>query len=47
VLGVGVGADWVGLPTAVSILAVVVTVTALSLVARLLRLGPVSTIGGA
>ena len=37
VLAVGVGADWVGLPTAVSALAVAVTVTALSLVACLLR----------
>jgi hypothetical protein len=32
VLAVGLGADWVGLPTAVSALAVAVTVTALSLV---------------
>jgi hypothetical protein len=37
VLAVGVGADWVGLPTAVSALAVAVTVTAPSLVACLLR----------
>jgi MFS family permease len=47
VLAVGVGADWVGLPTAVSTLAVAVTVTALSLVARLLRPHQVSTISGA
>jgi len=37
VLAVGVGADWVGFPTTVSTLAVAVTVTALSLVACLLR----------
>lgn len=37
VLAVGVGADWVGLPTAVSALAVAVTVSALSLLACLLR----------
>jgi MFS family permease len=37
VLAVGVGADWVGLPAAVSALAVAVTVTALSLIACLLR----------
>jgi MFS family permease len=37
VLAVGVGADWVGLSTAVSALAVAVTVSALSLLACLLR----------
>jgi MFS family permease len=37
VLAVGVSADWVGLPTAVSALAVIVTVLAIGLVARLLR----------
>jgi MFS family permease len=47
VLAVGVGADWVGLPAAVSALAVAVTLTALSLVARSLRPHPVSTISGA
>jgi MFS family permease len=47
VLAVGMGADWVGLPTAVSTLAVAVTVTALSLVTRLLRPHRVSTISGA
>ena len=46
VLGVGVGADWVGLPTAVSALAVAVTLAALSLVARLLRPHRVSAISG-
>lgn len=44
VLAVGVSADWIGLPTAVSTLAVVVTVAALSLVVRLLRSHRVSTI---
>jgi hypothetical protein len=47
VLAVGMGADWVGLPTAVSTLAVAVTVTALSLVTRLLGPHRVSTISGA
>jgi hypothetical protein len=46
VLAVGVGADWVGLPTAVSTLAVAVTVTALSLVAHLLRPRRVLTVSG-
>ena len=46
VLAVGVGADWVGLPTAVSTLAVAVTVTTLSLVVRLFRPHQVSTIRG-
>lgn len=45
VLAVGVSADWVGLPTAVSTLAVVVTIAALSLTARLRRSQRVSTIG--
>lgn len=45
-LAVGVGADWVGLPTAVSTLAVALTVTALSLIVRLLRPHQVSTVSG-
>jgi MFS family permease len=47
VLAVGVGADWVGLPAAVSTLAAAVTVAAFGLVARLLRSNGVSTIRGA
>jgi MFS family permease len=47
VLAVGVSADWIGLPTAVSTLAVVVTVAALSLITRLLRSHRVSTINEA
>jgi len=47
VLAVGVAADWVGLPTAVSTLALAVTVTALGLVTGLLRPHRVSTISGA
>ena len=46
VLGVGVSADWIGLPAAVSTLAVVVTVAALSLVARLYRHQRMSTVSG-
>jgi hypothetical protein len=38
VLAVGMGADWVGLPTAVSVLAAAVIVAALSVLACLLRL---------
>ena len=47
VLGVGVSADWIGLPAAVSTLAVAVTVAALTLVARLYRHHRVSTISDA
>jgi MFS family permease len=47
VLAVGVGADWAGLPMAVSTLAVAVTATALSMVACLLRSHRVSTINDA
>jgi MFS family permease len=47
VLAVGVGADWVGLPAAVSALAVAVTVAALGQVAGLLRSYRVPTSSGA
>ena len=47
VLGVGVSADWIGLPAAVSTLAVAVTVAALSLVARLYRHQRMSAVSGA
>jgi MFS family permease len=47
VLAVGVGADWVGLPTAVSALAVAVTIAALGLIAHLLRSRRGSTTRGA
>jgi len=47
VLAVGVVTDWVGLPTAVSALAVAVTVAALGLIAHLLRPHRGSTTSGA
>lgn len=47
VLAVGVSADWVGLPAAVSTLAVAVTIAALSVVFRLLRSHRMSTVSGA
>ncbi len=47
VLGVGVSADWIGLPAAVSTLAVAVTVAALILVACMRQPHRVSTISGA
>jgi MFS family permease len=46
VLAVGVGADWVGLPAAVSTLAVAVTIAALSLTVHFLRSHRVSTASG-
>ena len=46
VLAVGVSADWVGLPTAVSTLAVAVTTAALSVVFRLPRPHRMSTVSG-